>query len=229
MPEGYSPYRPGLAPWFNAGVTTYPSEQGSRPSLVERRQLRREELLGAAIAVIRREGANVTMEEMATAGGISKPILYRHFADRDGLVAAVTETALVEIETIVDGKLRAARTDAPPQSIRATIDAFFEYIEREPALYRFIVDSDAKRGHEATVAFTDRIAERIADVLAQGLVDHERDSAPAGIWARAIVGMVQNTAAWWQGGADISRGEAVDALTDLVWVGIVGSRTMAES
>ena len=161
----------------------------------------------------------MTMEEMATAGGISKPILYRHFADRDGLVAAVTETALVEIGTILDGKLREARTDAPPQSIRATIDAFFEYIEREPALYRFIVDSDAKRGNEATVAFTDRIAERIADVLTQGLVDHERDPAPAGIWARAIVGMVQNTAAWWHGGADISRREAVDALTDLVWVG----------
>jgi AcrR family transcriptional regulator len=194
-----------------------------RPSLAERRQLRRGELLEAAIDVIRREGADVTMEEMATAGGISKPILYRHFVDRDGLVSAITETALVEIGAILDEKIREARTDAPPQSIRATIDAFFEYIEREPQLYRFIVDSDAKRGNMATVAFAEQIAERVAETLAAGLADNGLDPTPATIWGRAIVGMVQNTAAWWIGGADIRRSEAVDALTNLVWVGIVGS------
>jgi AcrR family transcriptional regulator len=194
-----------------------------RPSLAERRQMRRGELLEAAIDVIRRQGADVTMEEMATAGGISKPILYRHFVDRDGLVSAITETALVEIGAILDDKIREARTAAPPHSIRATIDAFFEYIEREPQLYRFIVDSDAKRGNMATVAFAEQIAERVAETLAAGLADNGLDPTPATIWGRAIVGMVQNTAAWWIGGADITRSEAVDALTNLVWVGIVGS------
>ena len=165
------------------------------------------------------------MEEMASAGGISKPILYRHFVDRDGLVAAITETALVELGTILDDKIAEARADRPPHSIRATIDAVFEYIEQEPQLYRFIVDSDSRGGNLATMAFTEQIAERVADTLAQGLVDHGRDPAPAAIWGRAIVGMVQNTAAWWIGGADISRREAVDTLTDLAWGGIVGSTT----
>ena len=185
------------------GVTTLRLEQGPRPSLAERRRSRRGELLRAAIEVIRSEGADVTMEEMAIAGGISKPILYRHFNDRDGLVAAVTESALEEIGTILDAKLHEVRIDAPPQSISATIDAFFEYVEREPALYRFIVEGDAKRGNQATMAFTERIAERVAETLTRGLVDHQRDPVPAAIWARAIVGMVQNTAAWWHGGADI--------------------------
>ena len=80
----------------------------------------------------------------------------------------------------------------------------------------------------ATVAFTERIAERVAETLAQGLVDNGRDPAPAAIWGRAIVGMVQNTAAWWIGGAEISRQDAVDALTDLVWLGMVGSPTAAK-
>ena len=183
-------------------MTTRPQVEGSRPPLAERRLLRRGELLEAAIEVIRRRGADVTMEEMATAGGITKPILYRHFVDRDGLVSAVTETALSEIGAILDGKLGEALSDAPPHSIRATIDAFFEYVEREPALYGFIVENDAKRGSVATVAFTERIAERVAETLAQGLVDNGRDPAPAAIWGRAIVGMVQNTAAWWIGGAE---------------------------
>lgn len=200
-----------------------PATDEPRSSLAQRRQARRDELLEAAIDVIRRRGADVTMEEMATAGGISKPILYRHFADRDGLVAAITEKALVEIGALLDDKIGAARTSTPPHSIRATIDAFFEYIERDPQLYRFIVDSDAKRGNLATTELTGRIAQRIADTLADGLVDNGYDPGPAVIWSRAIVGMVQHTAVWWIAGAGITRAAAVDALTNLVWVGIVGS------
>ena len=143
---------------------------------------------------------------MASAGGISKPILYRHFVDRDGLVAAITESALVELGAILDDKIAEARADRPPHSIRATIDAVFEYVEKEPQLYRFIVDSDSRGGNLATMAFTEQIAQRVADTLAQGLVDHGRDPAPAAIWGRAIVGMVQNTAAWWIGGADSRAG-----------------------
>ena len=165
-------------------MTRRPPAQVSRPSLTERRQLRRRELLDAAIDVIRREGADVTMEEMATAGGISKPILYRHFVDRDGLVAAITETALVELGAILDGKIAEASADRPPHSIRATIDAFFEYIEREPQLYRFIVDSDSKSGNRATTAFAEQIAARVAETLAQGLAEHGRDPGPAAIWGQ---------------------------------------------
>jgi AcrR family transcriptional regulator len=192
-------------------------------SLAERRRARRRELLAAAIDVIRREGANVTMEEMATAGGISKPILYRHFVDRDGLVAAITAHALVEIEAIIDAKLAKARTAEPPYSIRATIDAFFEYIEREPQLYRFVAGNDSRRVNPATIAFADLVAARVADALAEGLVERGLDPSRAEIWGRAIVGMVQTTAAWWTAGGEVTRKQAVDALTDLVWVGMVGS------
>ena len=162
-------------------MTRRPPGQVARQSLSERRRLRRRELLDAAIDVIRREGPDVTMEEMATAGGISKPILYRHFVDRDGLVAAITETALVEIGEILDETIGEARADLPPHSIRATIDAFFEYIEREPQLYRFIIDSDAKGGSNlATRAFTEHIAERVAETLAHGLVERGHDSGAGG-------------------------------------------------
>jgi AcrR family transcriptional regulator len=202
---------------------TRPHGEAPRASLAERRRMRRGELLDAAIDVIRREGAEVTMEEMATAGGISKPILYRHFVDRDGLVAAVTERALDEIGDILDAKIAEARADEPPHSIRATIDAFFEYIERDPQLYRFIVNNDAKRANLAAAAFVDRIAERVAETLGEGLAERGLDPSPAPIWGRAIVGMVQATAAWWIGGAEADRSGAVDTLTDLVWVGIVGS------
>jgi hypothetical protein len=138
-------------------------------------------------------------------------------------VAAITERALDEIGEILDGKIAEARADEPPHSIRATIDAFFEYVEREPQLYRFIVDNGTRRANQATVAFAENIVERVAESLAHGLAERGLDPAPSAIWGRAIVGMVQTTAAWWIAGAEVDRRRAVDTLTDLVWVGIVGS------
>jgi len=193
-----------------------------RESLHARRRARRDELLTAAIDVIRRGGANATMEEMASAGGISKPILYRHFTDRDGLVSAITEHALAELGLILEEKLAGATSGEWRDVTRATIDAFFEYIERDPELYRFVVDHDARQGGPATHAFVERVALHVASAIRHGLTANGRDTAPAEVWGRAIVGMVQATGDWWIAGAPISRSAAVDSLADLAWAGVRG-------
>src|SRR5687768_610659 len=92
-----------------------------RESVHARRLKRRSELLSAAMDVIRRGGADATMEEMASAGGISKPILYRHFTDREGLVSAITEHALGVLGRIIDDKLEEVRTGNWRDTVRATI------------------------------------------------------------------------------------------------------------
>lgn len=193
-----------------------------RQSLDTRRRARRDELLAAAIDVIRQGDANATMEEMASAGGISKPILYRHFNDRDGLVAAITEHALTELGQIIEEKLSGDRSGDWRDDTRATIDAFFEYIEREPELYRFVVDHDARQGSPATHAFIEQVALRVAAAIGDGLRAAGRGTAPAEVWGRAIVGMVKATGDWWIAGASISRRAAVDSLADLAWAGIRG-------
>ena len=133
-----------------------------------RREARREELLAAAIEVIRRGGADATMEEMADAGGISKPILYRHFRDRDGLVAAISEQAMAQLAAILDERM-GDRNITGRDGVRATIDAFFEYIERDTSLYHFVVENDMRHGGQATLAFTEQNAEHVAALLRDGL------------------------------------------------------------
>jgi AcrR family transcriptional regulator len=195
----------------------------------ERRQQRRRALLSAAIAVIRRDGADATMEEMASAGGVSKPILYRHFSDRDGLVAAITEHAMGELGAMLDDKLGDATLAGSRAGVQATIDAFFEYIERDTSLYRFVVENDLRQGAKATLAFTELNSQHVAAALRQGLVTAGRDPAPADAWGRGIVGMVHRTAIWWLADArPAPRSEIVGHLTDLVWGG-VGSRLTASA
>ena len=193
-----------------------------RESVHARRVERRGELLMAAMDVIRRGGADATMEEMASAGGISKPILYRHFTDRDGLVAAITDHALGVLWRLLDERLDQA-TGNWRDTVQATIDAFFEYVEQEPELYRFVIDHDARQGSQATHAFRDKVASHVAGVIAGALEEAGLDTTPATVWGRAIVGMVQSTGDWWvvKRGA-ISRAEVVASLTDLAWAGVRG-------
>ena len=199
-----------------------------RESVHARRQERRGELLRAAMDVIRRGGADATMEEMASAGGISKPILYRHFTDREGLVAAITEHALDVLGRIIDDKLSDVRTGNWRDTVRATIAAFFEYVEREPELYRFVVEHDARQGSQATHAFTERMAEHVARAIADGLAAVGLDTSPAEVWGRAIIGMVQSVGDWWVGGTATSRDDVVESLTDLAWAGIRGPHNDAD-
>ena len=56
-----------------------------------RRDARREAFLEAAVTVIRRDGAGASMETMAREAGVTKPILYRVFGDREGLLLALGE------------------------------------------------------------------------------------------------------------------------------------------
>ena len=193
-----------------------------RESVHARRLERRGELLTAAMDVIRRGGADATMEEMASAGGISKPILYRHFNDREGLVSAIAEVALAELGATLSEKLGEARISGSRSGVHATIDALFDYIEREPELYRFVVDQDLRLLNPASVAFTEEISKHVAAALRDGLAEAGRDTACAEVWGRGIVGMVQTTAAWWAQCPDVDRASVVDHLADLAWTGISG-------
>lgn len=220
---GGTEFRCGPDSWFNLRVTSSSRVSDKRERLRQRREARRGELLTAAMEVIRRDGADATMEEMASAGGISKPILYRHFTDRDGLVSAITELALAQLARILDEKVGEARLAGSREGIRGTIDAFFQYIEDDPELYRFIVDQDRRLNDSATVAFTEEVGKHVAEAIREALAAAGRTPEPADIWGRAIVGMVTVTSRWWIANPAVSRSMVVDYLADLVWTGISGT------
>jgi AcrR family transcriptional regulator len=55
----------------------------------EGRAERRTQLLEAAIACIRRVGADASMEQIAAEAKVTKPVLYRYFRDKGDLYQAV--------------------------------------------------------------------------------------------------------------------------------------------
>lgn len=169
------------------------------------------------------------MEAMAAAGGVTKPILYRHFGDREGLVAAIGEGFLRDLNTAIRDGLTQAEpgTGQGGMVLQATIDAYLQLVERDTELYRFLVQQEKRTGREGGSAFVQQVTEQVSVLIDGGLRALGRDPTPAKVWAVGIVGMVHATGDWWAERRDeLSREAVVEALTSLLWTGL-GPRPVA--
>lgn len=161
------------------------------------------------------------MEAMAAAGGVTKPILYRHFGDRRGLVAAIGERFQQELGDAISAALDTSGRGGDGSVLRATIDSYLSLVERETELYRFLVRQDARSGNEISSAFVAQVSAQVAQLVGGALHASGRDTAPAELWAVGIVGMVHAAGDWWaQERPELDRTAVVDGLTELLWAGL---------
>ncbi|MCU1351837.1 MAG: TetR family transcriptional regulator [Acidimicrobiales bacterium] len=192
------------------------------PDRAARRAERRAGLLEAAIDVVRRDGAGVSMEAMATAAGVTKPILYRHFGDRDGLITAMAAEFVQGLTERLSTTLGAASLVEPREALHAGIEAYVSFIDSDTELYRFLVQQDNRRGGQTVAALADELARRVAVVVGEMLTATGRDSGPAEAWAYGIVGMVHMAGDWWLERQTMTRTRLVEELTRLLWSGLDG-------
>jgi len=182
-----------------------------------RRERRRAELLDAADRVVRSSGLGFSMDAIASEAGITKPVLYRHFGDKDGLHEALTERYIGDLELALRP---ATLADDPRSRLSATIDAYLSYVEREPDRYRFLllaaelprtaaIVSDFRREHIGGCAFTS-----VGKLERAGL-----DPGFAEPWAQCVSGMIRAAGASWLENRSLPRRRLVEYLTTVLWDG----------
>jgi AcrR family transcriptional regulator len=185
-----------------------------------RRAKRREALLQAALAVIRRDGPTASMDAMAAEAGITKPILYRHFGDRDGLLAAVADR-------FADG-LVARLTEAlsssvdPRAQVTAAVESYVGFIEADPALYGFLTQQ-APASSPVLLGVVDRVAAALRPPMDAALGPLGIDPAAVETWAYGIVGMVHLSGSRWAAHPTVRRERLIADLVALVADGILGA------
>ena len=184
------------------------------------REARRAQLLDDAVAAIRDIGPGATMEQLARRGGVTKPILYRHFRDRAGLIDAIAEQFTGQLFTAVQDALQS--TQEPHELVEQTIDAYLAFIERDPALYRFLLRESGGRGAsgEGISPLIDAIARQVAIVVGDQLRAADQDSGGAVPWSYGIVGMVYQAGDWWLEDRTMTRATLTRYLTNLLWFGL---------
>ena len=205
----------------NVKQTVAIEPDGRRERWREHRERRREELIDAAFAALAEHGPQVRMEQIAAAAGIAKPKLYRHFTDRDDLVAAIGARAAAEmlerVTAAVDFQLSLR------EGIRKTVNAYLEYVETHPSVIRFLMDNAQPDGQRAAPIVDN--ARLIASVIA-ALASHDLEAAHVPIdgaqpLAHAMIGGLLGATDWWLLQEDderMPRPQLVDYLV-LVLVG----------
>jgi AcrR family transcriptional regulator len=188
----------------------------------EERRARRDELLDAAVQAIRKQGPQVSMEDLAKSAGVTKPILYRHFGHRDGLTAALGTRFADGLQATLLAAMGSG-TDARETLVK-TIDAYLSFVERDPEVYRFLVRNltATPDGHdELSVGnFLRQVGNQVAVVVGEQMRAAKVDSGGAEPLAHGIVGMVHAAGDWWLDRQTMPRERVVQYVTDLLWGGM---------
>jgi AcrR family transcriptional regulator len=188
------------------------------------REDRMEQTLAAAHERFAESGyAAVTMDEIAAAVGVTKPLLYNYFGNKERLYIACMERAGDSLTATIAEAV--AATDGPAEALGAGVAAFFEFLDHDRAAWAVLFDETLPQGGEVA----DRVAEyrgRILDLVSASLLaqmpERRRDAARTEVEAlsTALLGAAEALARWWLRGADISASEAAQLLIATVDPGI---------
>src|SRR5580692_7725895 len=98
-------------------------------------------LIAAAMAAVEQDGPDaVSLRDLAQSLGVSRAAPYRHFEDRDALLAAVAARGFEDLNAEYEAAL--ATPGDGTDKLRAAGRAFFGFARRRPGLYRLMFQSD---------------------------------------------------------------------------------------
>lgn len=200
--------------------TTEPSPDGRSRRWATHRETRRAEFVAAAATAIERHGPDVHVDVIASTAGVSKPVLYRYFADKDDLLAATAQTAalgIVEAVTeVLDSDL------GPRQTIAAAVTAYLAEVEQHRNLFLLVVRHRPATGDDPLALGRSAAAAVLARRLGDGLRLAGIDPGGAQLWAHAIVGLCVSSAEWWLQQSDLPRQDLAEQLTGFIWHALEG-------
>lgn len=181
---------------------------------------RRSQLLAVAGRLFAEQGFHgLSMEQLAVAAGVSKPVLYQHFPSKRELYLALVNDAADELQSQVRTALEGT-TDNEAR-VEAAISAYFDFVEDQ----RFeLLFGTAEMNDDAVRDAVDGAFGRIADVIGRLIADDAGLSPEsANFLASGVRGLATEGARWWlehRRGDTVAKAEAVRLLSRLVWRGL---------
>ena len=159
---------------------------------------RERQMLATAHALFAERGyAEVTMDEVAAAVGVTKPLLYNYFGNKDRLYAACMAPAAEALADAIVAAVRAAST--PAEALSRAIHAYFAFLDGDREGWRVLFDES----RPVTVA---EYRERLA-----GLILDELDAAVEPLTV-AVLGAAEALGRWWLRTEAMPSATAADLL-----------------
>jgi AcrR family transcriptional regulator len=146
-----------------------------------------------------------SMDEIARAAGVTKPMLYRYFGSKEDLYAAYLR--MTGHELIDRVRAPETRNQSPQARLRAGLRAFLSYVEEHRAGWTVL--------HGESTAPTDaQIAREIAGLRARIIAMLATLFSDEAV-AHAFAGAAESLATWWLNQPQPSIDEATDILMNI--------------
>ena len=183
---------------------------------------RRTQLLEVAIELFATHGFYATsMEDIAEAAGVTKPVVYQHFPSKRALYREL----LHDVDARLTDRLVIATASATTgrERVQEGFAAYFHFVAEHRAAFRLLFGASVRNDPEFSMV-ADATIERFADLIADLI---EIDAAPEHrrTLAHAVVGMAEATS------RRVTNDEGEDDpdrlagwLAEMAWFGLRGVR-----
>jgi AcrR family transcriptional regulator len=163
------------------------------------------------------------MDDVAVDVGVTKPLLYAYFGNKDSLYIACMEPAGDAMLAAVASAVREAEN--PADALRYGLHAFFSFVEQDRDAWRVLFDETLPAGGEIARR-VGQYRERLVQVIAESqlaLLPARRRSRAATdteALATALLGACEALARWWLRTGTISSEAAAELLSSTVEPGL---------
>lgn len=184
---------------------------------------RRSQLLGVAKTLFARSGFHATsMDEIAEAAGVTKPVLYQHFPSKRALYVELLRATGAEMLAT----LRAATTHAATgrERVEAGFEAYFTFAVRDRAGFRLLFAASIRNDPEFA-SVVDEVVREASDAIST-LIDIPASAEHRRVLAHALVGMAESVGrrAIRDAPAEDDARRLARWLAELAWFGLRGVR-----
>lgn len=184
---------------------------------------RREQLLDTALGVFASRGYHDTsMNDIAEAAGVTKPVLYQHFASKRELYRELLAEIGAELrDTIAKAT---AQAEGPRQQIELGFDAYFRFVSEHRSAFQVLFGNGTRRDEEFAEEAR-RVEASIAEVVADLI-----DVAGLGrqhriVLGNGIVGMAEGACRYWLANdVEVDPARLAAEISQLAWAGLRGIR-----
>jgi AcrR family transcriptional regulator len=184
---------------------------------------RRRQVLDAALERFGAAGYHATsMNDVAEAAGVTKPVLYQHFTSKHELYRAVLAEVGEQLRSAVAAGV--ATAGSPREQVTAGFAAWFRWVATERVGFSVLFAGESRRDEEFVreVARVEReMAQTVSSLIeVEGLSTEQRLLLGFG-----IVGLAETTSRRWLArDVDLSADELAQQVATLAWAGLRGVR-----
>ena len=187
---------------------------------------RRSAILDAALTAFSQKGYHATsLDDIAREAGVSKALIYEHFASKQELHADLIARNARELTQRVAGALSGVEIESTVERLTAGLEAFFAFVEERRDAWRMLFRDAADPESSAVLErMVQQVTAEVTVLISQDpgarQLTRVGDERSLRLLAEMLVGGAQAMANWWTDHPEAPRAQLVEIAMDFAWLGL---------